>query len=456
MGDTRDGTSWHQPPPHWIASHVTSEHTYAETNQFPLSLRAKACALRHVKRMHVTRRGKVLVNRLLSLPDTGMGRSVLEYASLIFVAPFAGLLPIPSHCRDSRMPISIRVSGIRSKGHTPRPALLQETCAMIEERYSGHRHLYTDGSVKWDGSAATASIISVLRDEKCRLLLPATSTTAELAALNLAADQLAELLPSSAVIFCDSRAALLTFVKGENGPSIAQRLTRKFTVIMRSGCAVSFQWVPLHVGVRGSKAANALAKNAHDPSTPTTNFVHSFDVARQIIARHVRALHPDARTAAGNPVARLASTGIGRSSRAFLLRLRTGCSRTAHTGSSDRVAVTILRACSVWQTDRPTYSVIVPGIRGYSSPSIQHLRATRTATLGVSEATLIREGYAGLPLGSLLTGHATATADARAYDFCSVHGWFLSGSVAYRLAHQFHHHVPCCIASRTAPSTTGD
>ncbi|KAL3226991.1 hypothetical protein MRX96_024496 [Rhipicephalus microplus] len=108
--------------------------TYAETGQFPLSLRAKACALRHIERMHMTRGGKALVHRLLSLPDTGMGRSALEYASLISGAPFAGLLPIPPHW-DSRLPISTRVPGVRSKGNTPRAALLQETCALIEQRY---------------------------------------------------------------------------------------------------------------------------------------------------------------------------------------------------------------------------------------------------------------------------------------------------------------------------------
>nr|XP_037289453.1 uncharacterized protein LOC119183021 [Rhipicephalus microplus] len=310
--------------------------TYAETGQFPLSLRAKACALRHIERMHMTRGGKALVHRLLSLPDTGMGRSALEYASLISGAPFAGLLPIPPHW-DSRLPISTRVPGVRSKGNTPRAALLQETCALIEQRYSGHLHVYTDGSVKGDGSAAAASVIPALRDErKCRLPLPATSTTAELAALNLAADQLAELLPSSAVIFCDSRAALLTLARGENGSSIAQRITRKFTVIVRSGCGVSFQWVPSHVGVRGNEEADELARDAHDLSTPTTNFVRDYDVARLIIARHVRALHPDPRTAAGNPVPRLPSTGIGRRARAFLLRLRAGCGRTAQLLSKQR------------------------------------------------------------------------------------------------------------------------
>ncbi|KAL3243256.1 hypothetical protein MRX96_020650 [Rhipicephalus microplus] len=42
------------------------------------------------------------------------------------------------------------------------------------------------------------------------------------------------------------------------------------------------------------------------------------------------AIHNIAMTAAGNPVACLPSTGIGRRARAFSLRLQTGCRRTVH------------------------------------------------------------------------------------------------------------------------------
>ncbi|KAH8039005.1 hypothetical protein HPB51_004825 [Rhipicephalus microplus] len=143
-----------------------------------------------------------------------------------------------------------------------------------------------------DGSAAAARIIPALLDEKKACLArSASSKTAEVVALNLAADQLAQLLPPLAVVFSDSRTTLLNLAKSENDPSIEQCLTRTFTA---------------------------------------TNFVHSFDVARQIIALHVWALCPDPRTAAGNPVSRLPSTGIGLRARAFLLRFRTRCSRTAH------------------------------------------------------------------------------------------------------------------------------
>ncbi|KAL3186268.1 hypothetical protein MRX96_027994 [Rhipicephalus microplus] len=240
--------------------------TYTKASQFPLSLRAKACALHHVEHMHMTRTARRWLIGSCRCPT-------LAWATTRWIA---GLLPIPPHWY-SRLAISTRVLGIRSKGHTPRAALLQETCALIEERYSGHLHLYTDSSVKRHSSAAASSIYSVLRDErKYRLPFPASSTTAELTALNLADNQQAELLPPSAVVFTDSRAVLLTLAKNENGHSIAQCLTRKFTVIVRSGCAVSFQFVPSHVEVRGHEAADTLAEHAHDSSTPATNFVHSY------------------------------------------------------------------------------------------------------------------------------------------------------------------------------------
>lgn len=145
---------------------------------------------------------------------------------------------------------------------------------------------------------AAASIISAPGGENnCHPSFLASSTTAELGALNLAADQLAELLPPSAIVFSDSRAALLTIARKEHGSSIVQCLMRRFTVLVRSGCAVSFQWVPSHLRVRSNEAADALAKDAHDSWTLTTNFTHSFDVVRQIIARHVGALHPNPCTA---------------------------------------------------------------------------------------------------------------------------------------------------------------
>ncbi|KAL3214205.1 hypothetical protein MRX96_034976 [Rhipicephalus microplus] len=223
-----------------------------------------------------------------------MGSSTLEYTGLITADPVARLLHIPPHWGSRLTILTNRIPGICRKGHTPRAALLQETCALIEEWYSDHLHVYTDGSGNKDGSVN--SIILALRVErKCRLLLRASSTSAELTALNLVAHQLAEILPPSTVVFSDSRAMLLTLARGDRGSSIAQRLTCKFTVVVRSGggCVVpvgaTTRWSARKLGSRRGFKGRPRPIHTHHK----LNFMRSFDVARQIFARHVRALHPD-------------------------------------------------------------------------------------------------------------------------------------------------------------------
>ncbi|KAL3209998.1 hypothetical protein MRX96_037543 [Rhipicephalus microplus] len=152
--------------------------TLAEAGETSLSLRARGSALRHIPRM----------------------------------------LPIPPH-QDPSLDITTTIPGIRSKGNTLQSALHQEALAMIEERLASRVLLYTDGSVAAGGSAAAACFASSLGlGEKCRLPISASSTAAELAVIDLAANQLAaDFLPQSAAMVCDSRAALLTLARGQRG-----------------------------------------------------------------------------------------------------------------------------------------------------------------------------------------------------------------------------------------------
>ncbi|KAL3195026.1 hypothetical protein MRX96_015984 [Rhipicephalus microplus] len=88
-------------------------------------------------------------------------------------------------------------------------------------------------------SAAAAGFVPSLGLRgKCDLPISASTTAAELAAIDLAANQLAHFLPRPVAVSCDSRTTLLPLARGEHGSPIAQRLTRKFAVIAWSGCDV--------------------------------------------------------------------------------------------------------------------------------------------------------------------------------------------------------------------------
>ncbi|KAH8026289.1 hypothetical protein HPB51_019121 [Rhipicephalus microplus] len=96
--------------------------------------------------------------------------------------------------------------------------LQQETAAVIKQRLSGCLLIFTDGSVVADGAAAAACVIPALSlHGQYRLLFTASSTTAELTAIDLAADQLADLLPPTAAMLSDSRFALLALTRAERG-----------------------------------------------------------------------------------------------------------------------------------------------------------------------------------------------------------------------------------------------
>ncbi|KAL3185402.1 hypothetical protein MRX96_005427 [Rhipicephalus microplus] len=217
------------------------------------------------------------VRTILSDSKTAIrtGERALEYRALFPQPPNCGTLPILPH-PDPGLAISITIPGIWAKWNTPKCVLQQESAAVIKQRLAGRLLIFTGDSVRADGAAAAACVVPALGlHGQCRLSFTASSTTAELAATDLAADQLAELLPPTAVVLCDLRSALLALARSERGVPIAQRIVRKFVFIQ---------------------------------SNP---------------------IHPDSRVATGNPPRPLPRTGIGRRARAFLLCVRTDCSRTA-------------------------------------------------------------------------------------------------------------------------------
>ncbi|XP_037514829.1 uncharacterized protein LOC119391227 [Rhipicephalus sanguineus] len=160
----------------------------------------------------------------------------------------------------------------------------------MHEDLADRTHIFTDGSVLQDHSAAAACVAPELAtDLQRRLSYCASSTTAELVGLQLAADLLRESpAVTSAAIFCHSRAALRQLAREDRGPPLAQRVAQSLLALRRSGCDVVLQWLPSHVGIAVNEAADELARRAHSSATPLTDYATSFDSARINFRRELK------------------------------------------------------------------------------------------------------------------------------------------------------------------------
>ncbi|XP_072145540.1 uncharacterized protein [Dermacentor andersoni] len=264
--------------------------TLAETGAWPPSLTADLRVLGHIERLSSAPDASPIVSLLRQLPASRVGK-MLQLFEAIVADPPAPAPDWPPPSLAVPLDVCLELPGVRSKHRTPLCAIMQEAAARIEDDLAGRAHLYTDGSVLEDGSAAAACIApSLAIESQCRLPCRANSTTAELVGIHLAADTL-EQSPhiARAAIITDSRPALQQLLLEERAPLLAQR-----------GLDLRLQWVPSHVGVAGNEAVDKLARRAHDHNTPITQRVSSFDTAPLRIRRELALRHPDGRLAQGS------------------------------------------------------------------------------------------------------------------------------------------------------------
>nr|XP_050030530.1 uncharacterized protein LOC126526717 [Dermacentor andersoni] len=271
--------------------------TLAETGAWPVTLTADLRALGHLERLSCAPDAGPIRSLIRCLPQSRVGTVCELYDSLVVDPPPVTPTWPPPHQRTP-LHVCLDLPGVRSKHRTPLCAVQQEAAARIEDDLGGRTHLYANGSVLSDGSAAAACVAPELGITKqCRLYYRASSTTAELAGLHLAADFLEESPHiSSAAILCDSRSALQQLLLDERAPPLAQRLAVRLHAL-QGRCNLRLQWIPSHVGVAGNETADQLARRAHDPSTALTERVSSLDTALLHFRRELALRHPDDRVA---------------------------------------------------------------------------------------------------------------------------------------------------------------
>ncbi|KAH8018676.1 hypothetical protein HPB51_010397 [Rhipicephalus microplus] len=132
------------------------------------------------------------------------------YREVIGNPPQNAIQPPPPH--RTPVPVITKLQGI-SERRSPTYALRQTVAPLLEEQHANHLHVYVDGSVKpvSDSSTAACTIPALQKNRTCRVPPHASSTAAEIAGLHLAVNVLLEDIPRSpVVIFCDSKAVLLS------------------------------------------------------------------------------------------------------------------------------------------------------------------------------------------------------------------------------------------------------
>ncbi|XP_075526690.1 uncharacterized protein LOC142558440 [Dermacentor variabilis] len=310
-----------------LPKHSRIAATLAEAGEWPLSLHMLQRALGHTDRLHRAPDGGVLLCRLRSQPLSRMGGLCQLYEELIVQRPVPMVTP-PPHEKPPEVHLSLNGA---SKRRTPAAALQQAATGKLLEELDGRLLVYTDGSVLSNCSAAAACTIpSEGRSRQCRLPFRASSTAAELAGLHLAADLLAEDPPTKPVaVLSDSRLALQA-LSDHHRHGVTQTLLRaKISALSAVGVAISFHWLPSHVGIAGNEEADVLAQAAHHPTVPLTGAVAGSDFSRQRLKQLLTSSHPDSRVATNRAPKLLPENGLSRRDRSTLLRLHTGSVWTA-------------------------------------------------------------------------------------------------------------------------------
>lgn len=161
--------------------------TLVEATEMPLRLHAIARTLRHIEGLYLQPSASFLFQRLLVRPCSHMGSLTATFNDIIGPPPSLPPITPPRSSRPS-LQIHTEILSIRNKSSLPDNVLRSIPLSHFEEVFLYHLLIYTDGSVAHTQSSATAAALIPAPgyEWKRNLSFKTTSTTAELAALQLA------------------------------------------------------------------------------------------------------------------------------------------------------------------------------------------------------------------------------------------------------------------------------
>ena len=146
------------------------------------------------------------------------------------------------------------------KKHLGDDCLFQSLFVQLKSCYPDHRAVYTDGS-KAENRVAAATTSNKL-SAQVRFSCNASIFTAELQALKMGLNLAKNCDGDHFILFTDSLSSLQALDSNNCDHPFVQDILKLFNDCLSVNKKVVLTWVPSHVGIKGNKKADELAKQA--------------------------------------------------------------------------------------------------------------------------------------------------------------------------------------------------
>ena len=246
---------------------------YVEANEAPLSLRREKLALQYFTKLQSCPSNpafectinpiykEFFARKESAIPSFGIRmQSVLDNSIILNENVHETIIPEVPPWTLHQPRVNLDLSNLCKKD-TSSLVFIQKYNE-IKDEHSYCTPIYTDGSKDNDrvGCAAIINNISI----KQRLPSNASIFTAEIKAIDLALDAIAESDDDHFIIFSDSLSVLLSLENKKLDNPLVVNLLHKLHLLSIAHKTIFFCWIPSHIGIRGNEAADLAAKESLD------------------------------------------------------------------------------------------------------------------------------------------------------------------------------------------------
>ena len=128
-----------------------------------------------------------------------------------------------------------------------------------ENNFPDHHHIYTDGSKQ----EIKVGCAAVFQNQELLKRLPDESSvySAEVIAIDLAMNIIANHKSSKFIIYSDSKSVLQTLQSKNSSTPLITRLLDKMNTLSKNN-SIILTWIPSHIGIQGNERADRAAKKS--------------------------------------------------------------------------------------------------------------------------------------------------------------------------------------------------